>query len=357
MGFDGSTGVRENEYVTTFAEEAVKRECARGGKTGGLGYIAILPRVVELPCPSAPCDIDPSRQRGNPAKVYYGITVEFPFETPMVPQGQMMQRIIAALISKRHALLESPTGTGKSAALLCAALAWQRNELQKTGKAPQILYCARTHTQLAQMAKEVKASPYRPTIATLGSRSRLCVNPMVIGDDAAAAKDDADEDEDSASNRYGGSFAGTQGSWVGPQGGGAGAQGSVGGSGGRQRSARGRARRRSSNSILESCQNLQGKVETQRKARKGLRLPGGGKVPYDKDAPDLTMDLAGIAGSLTEEEMYHVGCPYYRSMSVPEYAELVHEVTRPTVGLADGGDGEVPRLLTEASFLRQETTR
>ncbi|CAN0475662.1 unnamed protein product, partial [Scytosiphon promiscuus] len=46
----------------------------------------------------------------------------------------------------------------------------QRNELEKTGKAPQIFYCARTHTQLAQMVKEVKASPYRPTIATLGSR-------------------------------------------------------------------------------------------------------------------------------------------------------------------------------------------
>lgn len=37
----------------------------------------------------------------------------------------MMQRIIAALKSKRHALLESPTGTGKSAAMLCASLAWQ----------------------------------------------------------------------------------------------------------------------------------------------------------------------------------------------------------------------------------------
>lgn len=71
----------------------------------------------------------------------------------------------------------------------------------------------------------------------------------------------------------------------------------------------------------------------------------------------LSYFVVSIASSLTEEEMYHVGCPYYRSMSVPEYAELVHEVTRPTVGLADGGDGEVPRLLTEASFLRQETTR
>ncbi|CAM9920644.1 unnamed protein product, partial [Laminaria digitata] len=46
----------------------------------------------------------------------------------------------------------------------------QRNELRKHGKAPQIFYCARTHTQLAQMVKEVKASPCRPTIATLGSR-------------------------------------------------------------------------------------------------------------------------------------------------------------------------------------------
>ncbi|CAN0046111.1 unnamed protein product, partial [Hapterophycus canaliculatus] len=54
-----------------------------------------------------------------------GIKVEFPFEAPMVPQDQMMQRIIAALKSKKHALLESPTGTGKSAAFTSAALAWQ----------------------------------------------------------------------------------------------------------------------------------------------------------------------------------------------------------------------------------------
>lgn len=38
---------------------------------------------------------------------------------------QLMQRVIAALKNKKHALLESPTGTGKSTALLCSTLAWQ----------------------------------------------------------------------------------------------------------------------------------------------------------------------------------------------------------------------------------------
>lgn len=38
---------------------------------------------------------------------------------------QLMQRIMAALKTKKHALLESPTGTGKSAAFICASLAWQ----------------------------------------------------------------------------------------------------------------------------------------------------------------------------------------------------------------------------------------
>lgn len=47
---------------------------------------------------------------------------------------------------------------------------YQRDELFRTGKAPQIFYGARTHTQLAQMAKTLKTLPYVPTMATLGSR-------------------------------------------------------------------------------------------------------------------------------------------------------------------------------------------
>lgn len=43
---------------------------------------------------------------------------------------------------------------------------------------------------------------------------------------------------------------------------------------------------------------------------------------------------------LAEKEMKHVGCPYYRAMSAPEYADLAHEIARPSVGLAHGNDGE-----------------
>lgn len=37
-------------------------------------------------------------------------------------------------------------------------------------------------------------------------------------------------------------------------------------------------------------------ADRQRKYHKFLNLPGGGRVPYDQDAPDLTLDLANIEG-------------------------------------------------------------
>ncbi|CAN0231518.1 unnamed protein product, partial [Hapterophycus canaliculatus] len=46
----------------------------------------------------------------------------------------------------------------------------QRDQLIRTGKAPQIFYGARTHTQLEQMVKVLQSLPYCPTMATLGSR-------------------------------------------------------------------------------------------------------------------------------------------------------------------------------------------
>ena len=53
-----------------------------------------------------------------------GVTVHFPFETPYKAQVQMMVKIIGSLKNKQNALLESPTGSGKSLALLCSSLAW-----------------------------------------------------------------------------------------------------------------------------------------------------------------------------------------------------------------------------------------
>jgi Fanconi anemia group J protein len=60
-----------------------------------------------------------------------GVPVEFPYK-PYGTQLAFMGRVITTLDRARrqgrsHALLESPTGTGKSLSLLCSALAWQRH--------------------------------------------------------------------------------------------------------------------------------------------------------------------------------------------------------------------------------------
>lgn len=55
-----------------------------------------------------------------------GIKVKFPFK-PYPSQIGMMDKVIRSLNStdtKQHALLESPTGSGKTMALLCGVLAW-----------------------------------------------------------------------------------------------------------------------------------------------------------------------------------------------------------------------------------------
>ncbi|CAN0173516.1 unnamed protein product, partial [Ectocarpus sp. 13 AM-2016] len=89
------------------------------------------------------------------------------------------------------------------------------------------------------------------------------------------------------------------------------------GGGGRRRR---RQKRNSNSSMRESCQALRSKADRQRKHNKFLNLPGGGRIPYDQDAPDLTLDLANIEGRLTEKEKEHAACPFYRSMSAPKVA-------------------------------------
>jgi hypothetical protein len=53
-----------------------------------------------------------------------GVAVRFPFP-PYALQLAYMEKLVAAAQRGAHALLESPTGTGKTLCLLSAALGWQ----------------------------------------------------------------------------------------------------------------------------------------------------------------------------------------------------------------------------------------
>ncbi len=45
-----------------------------------------------------------------------------------------------------------------------------------TKTAIRIFYCSRTHSQVKQMIATLKNTPYRPKMAVLGSRDKLCIN-------------------------------------------------------------------------------------------------------------------------------------------------------------------------------------
>ena len=148
-----------------------------------------------------------------------GVSISFPASIkPHAPQIAVMAKVVTALRLQKDALLEAPTGTGKSLALLSAALAWQAAEAKKLragGAAaagggdsrqaqalrekagwndrggsgggaeadtsapsapPKIFVCSRTHSQISQLLMELKRTPYEPEMTVLGSRTRFCCN-------------------------------------------------------------------------------------------------------------------------------------------------------------------------------------
>ncbi|XP_072015977.1 regulator of telomere elongation helicase 1-like [Amphiura filiformis] len=163
-----------------------------------------------------------------------GVNIEFPFE-PYECQKNYMSKVIECLQTSQNAILESPTGTGKTVSLLCSTLAWRRayiatqelgkcirddggsnnpggegsnfrQELSKelkegaTGSGwgevqegnfvdrPRIIYASRTHSQLSQAVDQLKDTAYRPRMSIIGSREQLCIHPEVLQQDSNAGK-------------------------------------------------------------------------------------------------------------------------------------------------------------------------
>jgi Rad3-related DNA helicase len=139
----------------------------------------------------------------------------FPFK-PYPSQLAFMSKVILTLNQSENALLESPTGSGKTLALLCSALSWQASMYERQARlhtsltvkpgmgardkevismnggsvsssktpelpraVPRIFFCSRTHSQISQILKELKGISDHISIATLGSREQLCINPTL----------------------------------------------------------------------------------------------------------------------------------------------------------------------------------
>ena len=113
----------------------------------------------------------------NENKLYIaGIPIQFPYK-PYKAQFGIIDRAIHAIENKQNALLESPTGTGKTMAILCAVLGWQKKN--KENENVKIYYTTRTHSQLSQLVSELRNTNYRVKSSCLASRVSYCIHENI----------------------------------------------------------------------------------------------------------------------------------------------------------------------------------
>ncbi|KAJ1976120.1 hypothetical protein H4R34_004093 [Dimargaris verticillata] len=129
----------------------------------------------------AAADAQAAEQRSGHTFPIAGVPVRFPFQ-PYPAQLAMMAKIITALNRRENALLESPTGSGKSLALLCSALGWlekRRSQVRQLRvehhQARQQQRAQRLQRLFQQLfpgntAEDIAAIVASPTIVSLGNR-------------------------------------------------------------------------------------------------------------------------------------------------------------------------------------------
>ena len=149
-----------------------------------------------------------------------GVPISFPFPSAYTSQKQLMAKVMMALKRGQNALLEvneifgensncipciditqtnkqSPTGSGKSLAILCSVLAWHKfthssvhintnkpsteSDFKSSKPPPKIIFTSRTHGQLQQLIAEFRRTAYADhfQMVVLGSRKSLCINQKI----------------------------------------------------------------------------------------------------------------------------------------------------------------------------------
>ncbi|KAB1203219.1 DNA repair helicase UVH6 [Morella rubra] len=115
------------------------------------------------------------------------VTVYFPYDRIYPEQYGYMLELKRALDAKGHCLLEMPTGTGKTIALLSLITSYA---LSKPHNPVKLIYCTRTVHEMEKTLAELKLlHNYQTThlgdrakilAVGLSSRKNLCINPLVL---------------------------------------------------------------------------------------------------------------------------------------------------------------------------------
>ncbi|XP_066491855.1 Fanconi anemia group J protein [Tiliqua scincoides] len=126
---------------------------------------------------------------GTPEYTIGGVKILFPCKA-YPSQLAMMNAIVKGLNSKQHCLLESPTGSGKSLALLCSALSWQQSlydhplddlSLSKECKKPEALMPCRCSCHAEPTTKDQSSAEVKPgTSSFISSGTGAPVNNKTL---------------------------------------------------------------------------------------------------------------------------------------------------------------------------------
>ncbi|KAH9260010.1 hypothetical protein BASA81_001782 [Batrachochytrium salamandrivorans] len=112
-----------------------------------------------------------------------GLEIVFPFDTVYKEQMDLMFHVKRALDNKGHAVIECPTGTGKTISLLSVIVAYQKANPKSTAK---FIYCTRTVPEMnkcieeLKLLMEVRNDPVPTMAVCLSSRKNMCINQKVL---------------------------------------------------------------------------------------------------------------------------------------------------------------------------------